>query len=61
MAHRHHPFTIGRMTMLGAVVAASTTAVLARDNGDGALYLPLLMLAGGAFAGYFVGLAVNRE
>ena len=61
MTHRDHPFTIGRTVLLSAVLAASTTAVFARDNGDGALYLPLLMLAVGAFAGYFVGLAVNRR
>jgi len=58
---RRHPFTIGRTALLGAVLAACATAVLARDNGDGALYLPVLMLVVGAFIGYFVGLAVDRK
>jgi len=58
---RRHPLTIGRTVVLGAVLAAATTLLLARDQGDGAFILPFLMLAVGAFIGYFVGLAINRE
>lgn len=59
---RAHPFTIGRTALLAAVLAALLTWFrVGDDEGDGAVILPLLALPAGAFLGYFVGLAINRE
>lgn len=57
-----HAFTIGRTVLLVALLAALMTCLrVGDDEGDGAVILPLLALPVGAFVGYFVGLAINRE
>ena len=57
-----HPFTIGRTVVLAALVACLVTWLrVGGGEGDGAIVLPLLALPAGAFAGYFLGIAINRE
>lgn len=56
-----HPLTIGRTALLGAVLAAATTWLWVRDQEDGAVVLPLLVLGVGASLGYFLGLLLDRE
>jgi hypothetical protein len=59
---RGHPFTVGRTVLLAALLAALLTWLrVGDDEGDGAVILPLLALPAGAFVGYFIALAINRE
>lgn len=58
---QRHPLTIGRTVLLTAVLAGGLTWLrVGDDEGDGAVILPLLALAVGAYVGYFIGLAINR-
>jgi len=58
---KRHPFTIGRTVVLAALLACLITWLRVGDEGDGAIVLPMLALPAGAFVGYFLGLALNRE
>lgn len=59
---RGHPLTIGRTVLLAALLAGLLTWLrVGDDEGDGAVILPLLALPVGAFVGYFIALAINRE